>query len=548
MPNRFFTQADYADEVDQENPDDPKKRRFFTAPESDASTLVRQEPDVGVVGAFTSGVKEGLLAPLTVFGREDVELNLDERGEKIANFAGEMVGLGIGFVPFLAGTGMVLRGAGLTRMVSKPVYDFVRFSLAGTAQAAGTAEDVGDIPKQAAIGFAFGAVFDGMLLARAMGRRATDIAKKSDELISPELLAKEIEIRPDVGDSDLKAATTVAGLQNEAKSYEQIIADLTDVVTETARIPGLAKADDLIAYTQSKLPNAQILRRRVIGNDVEEVLIHNPIDESDRLTPKQIKQYEQTGTFEGLEVIYGGNRWRATGKALESSDRIQLKKGNVVYAPLRSDVSIALTPRVFTEKSMRYRLMQNALQAADRIGFTSIIENVGDIRVRGRGGRPVLQRGTVDIGDFEEYESMHAFIQANKEHILQIEAPSLEDAAAIFANRMGIRGIVERLDGRVSKLHIFDQESVNYLQEPLALNTTADNLVMSQGKGVLTVEPTWSNVVKGTLREAGFQQKEIDAFLDKYLDEAVQRLDDIMDDEFKTIARSSQLQFSGGCV
>ena len=78
----------------------------------------KRKKDTGLAGAFGAGVEFGIKEPFRLLGVEPREVELDETSEKVANFLGSMVGLGISFIPFAAGAGIVLRGIGLTARLS----------------------------------------------------------------------------------------------------------------------------------------------------------------------------------------------------------------------------------------------------------------------------------------------------------------------------------------------------------------------------------------------------------------------------------------------
>ena len=192
----------------------------------------------GVGDAFRGGLKHGVLSPFSVIGVDPGEQRLDTGLEKVANFLGEFAGFGISFIPFVSGAGMVLRGVGLAsrarnlgrtipalqeaiktaratgRMTlipglsadlsqavkSKAFYEFTRNTLAGSAQFAGTSEELAEVPLHLVEGAAFGAGIEALFLARAI-RSRKGLLEPGTSLVAPVRLADEVDVTPTPNDS-----------------------------------------------------------------------------------------------------------------------------------------------------------------------------------------------------------------------------------------------------------------------------------------------------------------------------------------------------------
>lgn len=581
----------------------------IAGPEAAAGFETIPEPDIGITTAFGAGVKEGFLMPLNIFGREGEELPLDEVGEKAANFLGELVGLGVGFIPFSAGAGLALKGTGLTRSLSKPVRDFLKFSLGGTAQAIGTAEEPEDIPKAALIGLTLGATIDGLYLAAAMRNRARDLGRVAgrnvdtgnpipDVPASPGTLAKETELAPTMAKSPDRLTDEARALANEERTLEQALIDLAEDHVETVRITDVRDVTPIFSYASRKYPNAQILRRRVIGRElptplasaeqkaqaqiqsriaaardagtplseeqitrefellleaerrlrrgppgrarqegevVHEVLVHNPADPDQALSPRQIAQWQETGTFEGMGLSYRGQMHVATGqKAAPGLVQIKRLDHPATFAVRTSEITNFLTPRVFGPIGARQAQMREVLRTANQIGFNAI-----------RAG--VVRRGVVNLRDFSEVRSFSDFIEQNRARIIEFPSESIEESARQFALSQGIRGLREVEEGVTKQLRIFDPEAVRFLPERPRPGLDFDSVQFGPEGNPLLIVPSWKSNVENVLREAGFKAGEVRNFLESHADETWQGLKELMDKDIQILTRLSHAQ-TGGCL
>ena len=541
------------------------------------------EPDVGVVGAFGAGVEAGIKEPFRILGANPREVILDETSEKVANFLGSMVGLGISFVPFALGTGFALKGIGLAAGVAgaeattvaiaaaareKALFNFTRNTIAGSIQFAGTSEELAEVPGRAAAGAAFGAGIEAMFLARAMkGRRGAvgsgkllnDGNPTPDSPVDIGTLAREVEISPSSAKSPSRLTIELNGLfRAEAKTYDQILVDLLEGNIEAVRLTGLDSATDIIKYARERFPNAQILQRgtsgpRDVGRRVfetrdgitlrinrpkgrsKEVLIHNPFDDADRLTKAQIAQWKKTGFAAGQEVIYAGKSYAATGaRAVEGSVQLRdIANPSTVFAVALNVVSQPISARFFRVSAARQATIQQVVDdLGQRIGF-NIAEGDG------------VLRGYVNISEFETAATFREFAESFTSAELK-EAASIEEAVMAAARAKGIKGLVTQEEGIVSRVYVFDQSMISETSVVPGLGSPIDQSVR-QGQDILSFTPSWRNAVSAPLIESGLPESEIRQLLDLYESSIQPKLAGLMDNEFQNIKRVSEAQF-GGCA
>lgn len=565
----------------ESRPGGPDPRRLLEVASTLTGVNVRQPTSPGIVGSFGSGVKEGFLMPLNVFGREGDELEMTRTSEKIAGVLGNFVGLGIGFYPFTKAAGLTLKGTGLAARLSPEVAEFVKYSMAGTVQAAGTAESLEDVPQQAALGFLAGVAIDGFFLSRAIKARTNDVGRLGraadtvdleglssieidkkfpglrarqqwgrsrlindgspipDVPVSGTQLAKEIEIAPTGNNSVERLTDTLRGLSDDTKSLDEVLADLAVSHVETVKIPGLRTSYTLVQYAQRKFPEAQVLSRKVklAGEDVHEVLIHNPIHADARLTANQITQWNETGFFEGMGLIHNGNMYKATGKKIAPGHvQLQSLDGRFVFAPLKTDIVNLLTPKVFSAQGERFELMRMGVFNNNEIGFA----------ITSRQGKRTIQ-GTADTGEYLQL-SLKEYVETHRQAITQIEAPDLMTAVKQVALARGDKGLTEVEHGITKRVIIFDESTVNRTAKfKNKVGETVDNAEFGPNGELLSFEPSWQNGIIAPLKRQGFEEKEIRTFLEIHTTNEARRLESVMDSDFQTLAQSSRAQFFEGC-
>lgn len=546
---------------------------YLATPDVPVVRFAREEKDIGVGGAFKAGVGRGLIEPFTIItGAPEVDQRIDETGEKVGEFLGSMVGLGISFIPFSAGTGLAMKGVGLAAKLSPELFRFVKFTAAGAAQFAGTSETLEDVPKNAVAGLAFGGAIEGLFFARALRARrgqvnlnklVDDGSPIPDMPINPEHLGNEIAVSPAAGKSVRQMEIELNGLAGGDLSMEEVLVSLADEVSPTVRLGGLSDPETVAKFAQTRLPNAQVLTRTTQGGKVGEVLVHNPVDPEDVLDPKRIAQWKASGTMEGMEVIYKGKTYELTGMPLKAKDRIQLRNPENkahVFAPLRNEVTFPRTPRIFTERANRLATLRAATQAArEKIGFV--------IPSRGEG---LGRRGFVNVSEFDEVPSISQWLKDNAEELSSIQADSPEEALALFARNKGIKGLVVRDSGIATEVRVFDQDAVSFIREPprpvateaqpgqaptdfptvgIVLDNATVTFDEATGKTLVhQFNPSWKNGIIPALRDQGVGEKEINSFLDMYYKRLTNESEKLMDPEFQRVLKASRAQYFEGCL
>jgi len=593
-----------------QDPDGIDITRLLSAVESVSGkrgTAVTLEKDLGIGGAFVSGLKTGIIEPFRLLGAQPEEATLDETSEQVANFLGAMVGLGISFVPFAFGTGLALRGIGLTAKVvgagvtakkaarSQALFNFVRNTAAGTIQFSGTAEEVGEVPRLAATGAAFGAAIEGVFLARAMRGRRGAVNKASllddgnpvpDVPVDVDRMVSEVEISPSVNKTTERMAQELDGTFTQNKPYNEVITDLLGEHIETVRFTGLSKegADDILAYAKTNFPSAQRLSRVTQAKGVYEAFIHQPFDPSGRLTKKQLEQWKATGYAAGEQLTYANRPYAATGVPV-AEGFVQLRdpfsRRPITFAAPVEEVTRPITTHLFPQTQVvtatRNSILRQAVADIDnRIGFVVPASTVG------RGAALSARRGFVDVSEFATAPNFREFAKQFADDLASVQAATPEEAVGILAERAGIPGLRIVDEGVTTRVHIFDQKKVGFVTEPPKvavsssevrpigetvpvvpepgvvagpreihnLGLVLDDAVFStslSGEPILSsFIPSWKNSISAPLREAGIPEKEIQQFLDLYAINTTRRLDSLMEPEFQAIKNASEIQF-GGC-
>jgi len=568
------------------------------------------EKDLGILGAFGAGLGAGITEPFRLFGLEPEEVTVDEPGEQVANFLGSLVGLGISFIPFAFGTGLALRGLGLTAKVAgvggraQALNNFTRNTVAGAAQFAGGAEEIEEVPGRAATGAVFGAAIEGVFLGWAMrGRRGSVGTAKllddgnpiTDVPVDPPKLSSEIEISPSPNKTTSQMTVELEGLA-AGKDYESIITDLLDEHVETVRLTGLSKegADNITNYAKENFPSAQRLTRATQAKGVHEVLLHQPFDPAQKLTGTQIAQWRSTGYAAGENLTYANRPYAATGVPVAEGN-VQLRdpfsRRSIVFAAPIEEVTRPKTTKLFPKGQVLVRdtLLRDTVRSIDdRVGFV--------VPTAGRGS---ARRGFVDVSEFETATSFQEFASQFTDDLASVQAASPEEAVSILAAQRGIPGLRIVDDGVTTRVHVFDQKKVGFVAEPPSVAKTLDEVgpiggapeptlselgltvteaqraldptiprpvssartvpqevpnlglvlddaVLGSAGEIQSFVPSWKNAIAAPLREAGIPEKEIIQYLDLYALNTSRRLDALMDPEFQAIKNASEIQF-GGC-
>lgn len=506
-----------------------------------SSRTIQRVKDPGVIGSFGAGVKKGVKESFS-FGRAHDEPNpmINSAPEKVAEFLGYMGGLGIGFVPYSVGTGMVLKGLGFAApLVSEPLYGFVKNTIAGAAQAGAMSEDRSQIPGNIALGAVAGGVVEGFFLSRAMRARAGVLPTQAGNQ-----LAKELAVAPAEGSSPAVVESVIEAIKPDNFNFDQVLADMAQTHETTMRIPFVSNTEELLTYAKSRLPStAQVLQSG------DRVLIHNPIDPADALSPGQVSQWVADDSFDGMEVIYNGKTYAATGVPV-GPDRIQLRgigsKRGLVFAPKRSAVTLPINPKIFTQSAIenaakRERLNTIAQKAKEQMGF--VVQT----------SAATVERGMVDVTKYAEAPSFGDFARQHQPIMKQMSGlvgDTPEDIVYDYARKRGIPGLLVRdSSGTVTEVRIFDPTSVTYTGQSLpmvgiAVDKVAVGTTQREIRGFI---PSWKNAIAPALQLAGVPEKEIRNYLDLYAQQLGKRNRELLGEEFTNRLEAAEKLYFEGC-
>lgn len=450
-----------SEQTESETPGRSLAQRIVTGDVGPSFVRRFPEPEpFGSGAAFISGIKSSFLS--TIPGvHVDRDPRIDTFRETSAELVGSLIGYGASFAGYSAATGGLLGAAGLTAKLggsSAALFKFVRNTVAGTAQFAAEAETLEEVPKNVALGIAFGGVIEGFFFARGLraARAAETVLEGVDDA------AKMQALSPSISKTAERMTDELGNIQ-AGRSFDESLADLSATHVESVRIPGVTDASTILEGAAERYPGAQIMSRPTHGGQAQEVFIHSPINSADRLTPKQIGQWQtNNGYFEGLEAVYNktGKSYELTGVPV-AEGRVQLRdleRPSLVFAPRASEVSIPIEPRVFTSSTRAATRLRETLSGIqDEVGFV-IVARTGD-RAR---------RGIVNTTDFETVgaRGIQEYVERNQAALRDINAGSIKEAAIIHAQRNGVRGLIQKEGDLTTKIHIFDQEAIQFVQEP----------------------------------------------------------------------------------
>jgi len=633
----------------------PALRAMFAVDRADVQPGGRFDPDlrqpnVGIGGALKHGVVSGVLEPLKVLGVETKEVELDEPGEQVANFLGSMVGLGISFIPFMYGAGIALRGIGLTKNLAslgakagtiaeslasaqkvgavaevaaltvelkqatqaQALFNFVRNTAAGSVQFSGTSESLAEVPVKAAQGAAFGVAIEGLFLAKAMRGRRGAVGKGNvldtgspvpDNPVGLDRQALESQISPSASKTAERITTELNSTFTKNSPYAHVVVDLVGDHVESVRVPGLSAngVGKVLAHAEENFPSAQRLSRPTSIKGIHEVLIHEPFDPTNKLTPQQISEWKTTGFASGQEVIYAGRAVEATGaKVAPGFVQVRMpyqkgKKFGVPFSVLETEITRPVITRFFNPSAARVGMLKEVVKELESsVGFVVPASTVG------RAASLSARRGSVDVSEFATATTFNDFAKPYMKDIASVQAATPEEAVGILAARQGIPGLQIMDDGIPARIHIFDQKRVSYVTDPpqvartsselrpigraatdplrrpftsasrkatreierqdaaRAVGRTEPNLGLTLDDAVFSTSltgepqlssftPSWRNSIGAPLRDAGFPEKEINQILDMYAANQSVRLDALMDPEFQAIKNAATFKF-GGCL
>lgn len=529
-------------------------------------------PDTGIGGAFAHGVKAGVMAPLAIVGvKPKADETISGYAEKTSEFLGEMVGLGIGFIPFSVGAGVVLNGIGLTAAKAPILFPYLRNVLAGTTQFAGMSETAEDVPGNIAMGAAFGSAIELFFLRSAVKNRAAlgaagkkltpDGSPIPEVPVRPGVVRTENAITPTIGQPVSMVQEVAAGLQAELP-YDRVAANLARTQQKLIYLTNLKAPEQLMGDVLKELPTAQVVIRKTFGEyrppsprgvripesegTVYDMLIHNPLTEGERLSPQQLSDWQKLGFFEGEEATFRGRTLRVGDLSARGEGYIPLEVPGTSkqFAVRASEVQFSQFPAIIPPNDVPSTLrqeIQTAL-ATKKVGFTTMTADGG------------IMRGNVDTSTFAEGKSLLSYFKENEQEILSttIRGANEEDTAKQFLLSRGVKGFIYRDKGVTHRIEPWDQGTVSFINKfdfvPAELD--ASTIVFSQGRPVVeSFVPGWKNAIAGPMRESGMKEKEIQAFLKEYQATNGRVIEELIDDpSFQKMINSVRAQTAEGCL
>ncbi len=218
---------------------------------------------------FVEAIGQEILAPLRLFGVEPDPLPENVPGAPVARFAGTVVGLGIGFIPFLGVSSIALRTLGVVGKASKLPLLAQRLATSGLGFGlfeAGTSEDISEVPKEFAFGVALGVGGDlafiglGKAFVRVFGKGkvppgATDLPEVDSDVIQ---LIKQTY--PNSADDVAEQTAKVAMIQDVSAQWDDVIVNALQVRTATGvfNVPGIKDPKPFIAAVKRNTNDAAI--------------------------------------------------------------------------------------------------------------------------------------------------------------------------------------------------------------------------------------------------------------------------------------------------
>lgn len=513
-------------------------RRLAGAPLGHSQTI-KPVPNPGVVGSAVAGVKKGIAQ--SFFQHPGPTPGVDSAPEKVAEFLGNMAGLGIGFVPYSAATGIVLKGIGFAAPLVNPIlYGFVRNTIAGAAQAAAMSENPEDRGRDALVGAALGGVVEGFFLAKAMRTRAP--IPKLKGLGGPQL-AKELAAAPAEGMPASVIQSTVEAMKPPEFNFDQVLADMAQVHETTMRIPLVANPEGIANDIRTKLPStAQVIQSG------DRVLIHNPVDPADALSQAQIDQWVRNDYFDGMQVIYNGKDFASTGVDV-GEGRIQLRgtgaKRGLVFTARSDAVFLPINPKIFTKQALeseakQLKLNTIAQKARQSMGFVQ------------QYSANTVVRGVADVTNYVEASSFGQFAR-DQQPVMKLMSglvgDTAEDLVYDYARKRGIPGLLVRdAGGTVTEVRVFDPSTLSYGQELPMIGIPVDKIVAGRVQGeVRGFIPSWKNTIAPALSAAGVPEKEIRQYLDLYAEQLRTKNNGLLSEDFVNRLQAAEKQYFEGC-
>ncbi|KKM19532.1 hypothetical protein LCGC14_1654710, partial [marine sediment metagenome] len=248
---------------------------------------------------FIEGIKRGVLTPFQVFrrGKKDEEI---DSNHPIARTLGEFGGILVSFVPFFKASQIAIRGFGLTARLAPRVARAVEGSAAFGLFEAGTAEELGEVPREFIKGAAIGAGFEIALIGAARAFRGP-LPKPKGGRVNPDGARLENAVVPNNAESEADLLARVAELApKDAKPTEVAATLISEQSTAGIGIvPAITDPRGFASFVRRTLPDMNVILRETEPG-VSEALLYR------QLGREQLNQFSATGNFTGMELIHNG--------------------------------------------------------------------------------------------------------------------------------------------------------------------------------------------------------------------------------------------------
>jgi hypothetical protein len=314
---------------------DPEPKMPFNA----ITNAFSQRPVLGGEGEplaparpFRTGIKSGIRYGYEAFLSDSDKLDWErrraaERGP-IRMFAGDVVGMGIGFVPYiLAGKAIVPARLGVAALGATGTRT-LQYGVAGAGFEAGGTTELEDLPTNMAIGAAYGA--GGEVLFRGaqkinhwrkgrklredvpVGRTGPHGVKETVH-IHPDDLTIEAALNPTPGNTREQGLQKLAALGSAEDRLDVLVAGLreNDHPLGLRVIPGISDPKRLTREIKKRDSSLQVARHErpdgtwdflvVSGQTPRLVALANDVEKG-RLTAKQILDEINGSTYEGTTL------------------------------------------------------------------------------------------------------------------------------------------------------------------------------------------------------------------------------------------------------
>lgn len=328
-------------------------------------------PEGSSLEAFAKSAAEEALLPLNLIG---LQPELDEvEGRPVASTVGSLVGLGVGFIPFIGAAQRAtagLKGAGLLKGMSQNTIRAMEGAASFGAFEFGAAETLEEAPQRGLIGAAAGAVLDPLIMKaferfaggaaiasrRASNEKALEALKRGEELVDlatiktgPWNLSIERNLHPEKLLNTDATGYTVRQLVEPEKQLDEVLATVGHVYSPSGVtiIPAIQGPETLVPKIKRTLPNEVRVLTRKSDDGLFELALVDERTVKSRLVAKLESIEERTETQETLL-----RRLRGEENRIDPDEAVKAVREttDLEYGP-RSELNDFLVARGFGELS-----------------------------------------------------------------------------------------------------------------------------------------------------------------------------------------------------